>query len=101
MRRGSAKLVQNQENTGDFVFFFYYSQDPATGDRREKVHKLGLTTEFPDEASRWTEVGRLGLTKLIDKPISALTFGELVSRYISSGAIAQKTLAKKKASGTV
>jgi hypothetical protein len=46
-------------------------------------------------------VGRLGLAKIIDKSISAITFGELVSRYISSGAIGQKTLAKKKANGTV
>jgi integrase len=99
--QGKGWFRTRKQNTGEFVFFFYYSQDPATGERTERVHKLGLTTEFPDEASRWREVGRLGLTKLIDKPISALTFGELVSRYISSGAIAQKTLAKKKASGTV
>jgi putative transposase len=55
--------------------------------------------QFPDAASRWKEVGRLGLSSFIEKPISALTFGDLVERYDSSGAIGQKTLTKKKASG--
>jgi integrase len=99
--QGKGWFRTRQQSKGEFVFFCCYSQDPATGERTERLHKLGLVAEFPDEASRWKEVGRLGLTKLIDKPISALTFGELVSRYISSGAIAQKTLAKKKASATV
>lgn len=46
-------------------------------------------------------MGRLGLTSFIDKPISDVTFEGLVKLYIDSGAIGQKTLSQKKASGTV
>jgi len=99
--QGKGWFRTRRQSKGEFVLFCYYSQDPATGERKESFHKLGLVSQFPDEASRWTEVGRRGLATIIDKPISALTFGELVERYISSGAIAQKTLAKRKASGTV
>ena len=74
---------------------------PRNRGRTEKLHKLGLVSQFPDAASRWKEVGRLGLTAFIEKPISALTFRELVERFISSGAIEQKTLTRKKASNTV
>jgi integrase len=90
-----------KQSKGEFVFFCHYSKDPATGDRKEKFHKFGLVSEFPDEPSRWKEVGRLGLSTFIDNPISALTFGQLVARYISSGAIGQKNLAMKKANGTI
>jgi integrase len=99
--QGKGWFRTRKQSKGEFVLFCYYSQDPATGERKERFHKLGLVSQFPDEASRWTEVGRLGLVTIIDKPITALTFGELVARYISSGAIEQKTLARKKASGTV
>lgn len=99
--QGKGWFRTRKQSKGEVVLFCYYSQDPATGKRREKFHKLGLVSNFPDDASRWTEVGRLGLATFIDKPISALTFRELVERYISSGAIGQKTLAKKKASGTI
>jgi hypothetical protein len=47
------------------------------------------------------EVGRLGLTSFIDNPISDITFEGLVKLYIDSGAIGQKTLSQRKASGTV
>jgi integrase len=99
--QGNGWFRTRKQSKGEFVLFCYYSQDPASGERKERFHKLGLASQFPDEASRWTEVGRLGLAKIIDKSISAITFGQLVSRYISSGAIGQKTLAKKKANGTV
>jgi len=56
---------------------------------------MGTRKQFPDVASKWKEVGRRGLSSFIEKPISALTFGELVERYYSSGAIEQKTLTKK------
>jgi hypothetical protein len=46
-------------------------------------------------------VGRLGLNLFIDKPISEETFEGLVELYIGCGAIGQKTLSQKKASGTV
>lgn len=46
-------------------------------------------------------MGRLGLTAIIDNPISDMTFGDLVTRYINSGAIEWKTLSKKKATGTI
>jgi integrase len=99
--QGKGWFRTRKQSKGEFVLFCCYSQDPASGERKERFHKLGLVSQFPDEASRWTEVGRLGLAKIIDKSISAITFGELVSRYISSGAIGQKTLAKKKTNGTV
>ena len=99
--QGKGWFRTRRQTKGEFVFFCCYSQDPATGGRTEKVQKLGSVSDFPDAASRWKEVGRLGLSSFIEKPISALTFGELVERYISSGAIEQKTLAKKKANGTV
>jgi len=99
--QGKGWFRTRKQSKGEFVLFCYYSQDPATGERRERFHKLGLVSQFPDEGSRWTEVGRLGLATIIDKPISVLTFGELVERYISSGAIEQKSLTRKKASGTV
>jgi hypothetical protein len=99
--QGKGWFRTRKQSKGEFVLFCYYSQDPASGERKERFHKLGLVSQFPDDASRWTDVGRLGLAKIIDKSISAITFGELVSRYISSGAIGQKTLAKKKANGTV
>lgn len=99
--QGKGWFRTRKQSKGEFVLFCYYSQDPATGERKERFHKLGLVSQFPDEAARWKEVGRRGLDTIIDKSISALTFGELAGRYISSGAIAQKTLAKKKAIGTV
>ena len=99
--QGKGWFRTRKQCTGEFVLFCYYSQDLASGKRKEKFHKLGLVSQFPDEASRWKEVGRLGLSTIIDNSISAITFGELVARYISSGAIGQKTLAKKKANGTV
>jgi len=99
--QGKGWFRTRRQTKGEFVYFCCYSQDPATGARTEKIHKLGLVSQFPDGASRWKEVGRRGLSSFIEKPISALTFGDLVERYDSSGAIEQKTLAKKKASGTV
>ena len=99
--QGKGWFRTRTQNKGEFLYFCWYSQDPGTGKRTEKIHKLGSVSEFPDEATRWGEVGRLGLTQFIDNPISTLTFSELVSRYIASGAISQKTLAKTKASGTV
>lgn len=99
--RGKGWFRTRHQSKGEVVYFCHYSEDPATGTRTEKLHKLGTVSQFPDAASRWKEVGRRGLTSFIDNPISAITFGKLVSRYISSGAIGQKTLAKKKAKGTV
>ena len=99
--QGKGWFRTRRQTKGEFVYFCCYSQNPATGDRTEKLHKLGLVSQFPDMASRWKEVGRLGLSSFIEKPISALTFGDLAERYISSGAIEQKTLTRKKASGTV
>jgi integrase len=99
--QGKGWFRTRRQTTGEFVFFFCYSQDPATGDSMERFHKLGSVSDFPDAASRWKEVGRLGLSAFFEKPISELTFSDLVERYISSGAIEQKTLAKKKATGTV
>lgn len=99
--QGKGWFRTRKQTKGEFVYFFCYSQDPANGARAEKIHKLGSVLQFPDKASRWKEVGRLGLSSFIEKPISALTFGDLVERYDSSGAIGQKTLTKKKASGTV
>jgi len=99
--QGKGWFRTRRQTKGEFVYFCCYSQDPATGARTEKIHKLGSVLRFPDAASRWKEVGRLGLSSFIEKPISALTFGDLVERYDSSGAIGQKTLTKKKASGTV
>jgi len=84
-----------------FLFFCFYAPDPATGQRKERFHKLGLISDFPDEASRWKEVGRLGLGKIIDKPLTDFTFGEIVDRYINSGAIHQKTLSQQRAKGTI
>jgi len=101
MARGKGWFRTRRQSKGEFVFFCCYSQDPATGDRTEKLRKLGPVSQFPDAASRWQEVGRLGLSSIIDNPISDLTFSDLVIRYIASGAIEQKTLSQKKASGTV
>lgn len=101
MARGKGWFRTRRQSKGEFVFFCCYSQDPATGDRTEKLRKLGPVSQFPDAASRWQEVGRLGLSSIIDNPISDLTFSDLVNRYIASGAIEQKTLSQKKASGTV
>ncbi len=101
MARGKGWFRTRRQSKGEFVFFCCYSQDPATGDRTEKLRKLGPVSQFPDAASRWHEVGRLGLSSIIDNPISDLTFSDLVNRYIASGAIEQKTLSQKKASGTV
>ena len=99
--RGIGWFRTRQQSKGEVVYFCHYSVDPATGDRTEKLHKLGPMSLFPDTASRWKEVGRLGLTSIIDNPISDLTFGDLVTRYINSGAIEWKTLSKKKATGTI
>jgi hypothetical protein len=99
--QGKGWFRTRKQSKGKFVLFCYYSQDPANGERKERFHKLGLVSRFPDEASRWAEVGRLGLAQIIDNSMSAITFGELVARYISSRAIAKKTLAKQKANGTV
>jgi len=99
--QGKGWFRTRQQSKGEFVFFCCYSQNPATGDRTEKLRKLGPVLQFPDAASRWKEVGRLGLTSIIDNPISDLTFSDIVNRYIASGAIGQKTLSQRKASGTV
>ncbi len=99
--QGKGWFRTRRQTKDEFVYFCCYSQDPATGNRTEKIRKLGSLSQFPDVASRWKEVGRLGLSSLIEKPISALTFRDLVDRFDSSGAIEQKTLTKKKASGTV
>ena len=90
-----------QQTKGEVVYFCHYSEDPATGARKEKLHILGPVSRFPDDASRWEEVGRLGLTSLIDNPISEVTFEGLVKLYVDTGAIGQKTWSQKKASGTV
>jgi hypothetical protein len=76
-----------QQTKSEVVYFCHYSEDPATGARKEKLNKLGPVSQFPDEASRWQEVGRLGLTSFIDNPISEVTFEGLVKLYIDSGAI--------------
>lgn len=76
--QGKGWFRTRQQTKGEFVYFCCYSQDPATGARTEKIHKLGLVSRFPDAASRWKEVGRLGLSSFFEKPISALTFGDLV-----------------------
>lgn len=86
---------------GEVVYYCHYSTDPATGILKEKVHKLGTVAQFPDAKTRWQEVGRLGLTVFIENPISDLTFESLVKLYIDSGAMGQKTLSQKKASGTI
>jgi integrase len=99
--QGKGWFRTRKQSTGEFVLFCYYSQNPANGGRKERFHKLGLVSQFPDEASRWSEVGRLGLATIIDNSNCAITFRELVARYISTGAMGQKTLAKKKAKGTV
>lgn len=99
--QGNGWFRTRQQSKGEVVYFCRYSVDPATGDRTEKLHKLGPVSQFPDAVSRWTEVGRLGLTSLIDNSISDLTFGDLVKRYISSGAINWKTISTKKATGTI
>jgi integrase len=99
--QGKGWFRTRQQTKSEIVYFCHYSEDPATGARKEKLHKLGPVSQFPDEASRWQEVGRLGLTSFIDNPISEVTFDGLVKLYIDSGAIGQKTLSQKKASGTV
>jgi integrase len=99
--QGKGWFRTRQQSKGEFVLFCYYAQDPATGERKERFHKLGLVSQFPDEASRWKEVGRCGLGSFIENPLSDLSFGDLVTRYIESGAIAQKTLSQRKANGTV
>ena len=99
--QGKGWFRTRQQTKGEVVFFCCYSRDPATGKRSEKLHKLGSVSQFPDTASRGQEVGRLGLTSFIDNPLSDLKFEDLVDRYIASGAIEQKTLSQKKASGTV
>jgi integrase len=99
--QGKGWFRTRQQTKGEVVFFCCYSRDPATGERRERLHKLGPVSQFADTASRWQEVGRLGLTLFIDNPLSDLKFEALVDRYIASGAIEQKTLSQKKASGTV
>lgn len=99
--QGKGWFRTRRQTKGEFVYFCCYTQDPATGARTEKLQRLGSVSQFPDTASRWKEVGRLGLSSFIEKPISALTFRDLVERYISSGAIERKSLTKKKASGTV
>ncbi len=99
--QGNGWFRTRQQSKGEVVYFCRYSVDPATGDRTEKLHKLGPVSLFPDAASRWKEVGRLGLTSIIDNPVSDMTFGDLVTRYINSGAIEWKTLSKKKATGTI
>jgi integrase len=99
--KGNGWFRTRQQTKSEVVYFCHYSEDPATGARKEKLHKLGPVSQFPDEASRWQEVGRLGLTSFIDNPISEITFEGLVKLYIDSGAIGQKTLSQKKASGTV
>lgn len=99
--QGKGWFRTRQQSKGEFVLFCYYAQDPATGGRMERFHKLGLVSDFPDEPSRWKEVGRRGLTSFIDNPLSDLTFEDLVGRYIGSGAIAQKTISQRRTSGTI
>jgi integrase len=99
--QGKGWFRTRQQSKGRFVFFCYYAQDPPTGERKERFHKLGLVSEFPDEASRWKEVGSRGLCSFIENPLTELTFRDLVTRYIESGAIAQKTLSQRRANGTI
>ena len=84
--QGKGWFRTRRQTKDEFVYFCCYSQDPATGNRTEKIRKLYSVSQFPDVASRWKEVGRLGLSSLIEKPISALTFRDLVDRFDSSGA---------------
>jgi len=100
--QGKGWFRTRQQSKGEVVYFCRYSEDPATGGRKEKLYKLGLASKFPDDASRWQEVGRLGLTSsFIDNSSSDIAFEGLVRLYIDSGAIGQKTLSQKKANGTV
>jgi integrase len=99
--QGKGWFRTRQQSKGEVVYYCHYSTDPATGILKEKVHKLGPVAQFPDGETRWQEVGRLGLASFIENPVSDVTFEGLVKLYIDSGAIGQKTLSQKKASGTV
>ena len=55
--QGKGWFRTRRQTKGEFVYFCCYSQDPATGARTEKIHKLGLVSQFPDVASKWTEHG--------------------------------------------
>jgi hypothetical protein len=57
--QGKGWFRTRQQSKGEFVLFCYYSQDPATGERKERFHKLGLVSQFsrrgkPVERSRKT-----------------------------------------------
>jgi hypothetical protein len=57
--QGKGWFRTRKQSKGEFVLFCYYSQDPATGERKERFHKLGLVSQFPDEARRWTQGPRI------------------------------------------
>lgn len=100
--QGKGWFRTRKQSGGEFLLYCWSFTDPGTGKKAEKTQKLGLVSDFPDEASRWAEVGRLGLSsKLIDKPTGSVTFAELVQHYIDSGAISEKNIASRKANATV
>ena len=40
--QGKGWFRTRKQSKGEFVLFCYYSQDPASGERKERFHKPGL-----------------------------------------------------------
>src|ERR1035441_4026655 len=55
--QGKGWFRTRKQCTGEFVLFCYYSQDLASGKRKEKFHKLGLVSQLDRKSTtseRWS-----------------------------------------------
>ncbi len=63
-------LRKKKYTAGMTWLFCFQVTRPSDGKRVENSKPVGLVAHFPDEKAAWVEVGKLGLQKYLDNPIS-------------------------------
>ena len=63
-------LRKKKYTAGMTWLFCFQVTRPSDGKRVENSKPVGLVADFPDEKAAWVEVGKLGLQKYLDNPIS-------------------------------
>lgn len=64
-------LRKKKYTAGMTWLFCFQVTRPSDGERVENSKPVGLVADFPDEKAAWVEVGKLGLQKYLDNPISS------------------------------
>jgi integrase len=82
-QRGSLRRVSRK---GGDIWMLRYRLNSADGGRKENTLPVGLTRDFPTEASAWREVDRLGLLIRINTESSGprIRFNALAEYYLKA-----------------